>query len=84
MDALPISIDKKNSCLSISVNILLILLLLLLILLLNVLHRVLRVIYLQQRIFLGYIIVKLNIGLLWLKLHSTRIGVFLLAQWTWN
>ena len=27
---------------------------------------------------------KLNVGLLWLKLHSTRRGLFLLAQWTWN
>ena len=23
-------------------------------------------------------------GLLWLKLHSTRRGLFLLAHWTWN
>ena len=25
------------------------------------------------------VLVKLNIGLLWLKLHSTRIGIFLVA-----
>jgi hypothetical protein len=28
--------------------------------------------------------VKLSVGLLWLKLHSTRRGLFLLAHWTWN
>ena len=27
---------------------------------------------------------ELNVGLLWLKLHSTRGGLFLLAHWTWN
>jgi len=85
MDALPISIDKKKiSCLPISVNILLLLLLLLLILLLNILYRILTVIYLQQRIFLGYKILKLNVGLLLLKLHSTRRGLVLLAHWTWH
>jgi hypothetical protein len=31
-----------------------------------------------------YLLVKLNVGLLWLKLHSTRRGPFLLANWTWN
>jgi hypothetical protein len=30
------------------------------------------------------LLVKLNVGLLWLKLHSTRRGIFLLAHWTWN
>jgi len=25
-----------------------------------------------------------RVGLLWLKLHSTRRGLFLLAHWTWN
>jgi hypothetical protein len=30
------------------------------------------------------VLVKLSVGLLWLKLHSTRRGLFLLAQWTWN
>jgi hypothetical protein len=30
------------------------------------------------------IIVKLSVGLLWLKLHSTRRGLFLLAHSTWN
>ena len=30
------------------------------------------------------VLVKLNVGLLWLKLHSTRTGLFLLAHWTWN
>ena len=25
-----------------------------------------------------------DVGLLWLKLHSTRRGLFLLAHWTWN
>jgi len=30
------------------------------------------------------VLVKLNVGLLWLKLHSTRRGIFLLAHWTWN
>ena len=29
-------------------------------------------------------LVKLSVGLLWLKLHSTRRGLFLLAHWTWN
>jgi len=29
-------------------------------------------------------VVKLNVRLLWLKLHSTRRGLFLLAHWTWN
>jgi hypothetical protein len=32
----------------------------------------------------GRFIVKLNVGLLWLKLHSTRRGIFLLAHWTWD
>ena len=32
----------------------------------------------------GTCIVKLNVGLLWLKLHSTKRGLFLLAHWTWN
>jgi len=32
----------------------------------------------------GSVLVKLSVGLLWLKLHSTRRGLFLLAQWTWN
>jgi hypothetical protein len=30
------------------------------------------------------VLVKLSVGLLWLKLHSTRRGLFLLAYWTWN
>jgi len=30
------------------------------------------------------VLVKLNVRLLWLKLHSTRRGLFLLAHWTWN
>ena len=30
------------------------------------------------------VIVKLNVELLWLKLHSTRRRLFLLAHWTWN
>jgi hypothetical protein len=30
------------------------------------------------------VLVKLSVGLLWLKLHSTRRGLFLLAHWTWN
>jgi hypothetical protein len=30
------------------------------------------------------VLVKLNVGLLWLKLHSTKRGLFLLAHWTWN
>jgi hypothetical protein len=30
------------------------------------------------------ILVKLSVGLIWLKLHSTRRGLFLLAHWTWN
>ena len=30
------------------------------------------------------VLVKLNVGLLWLKLHSTRRGLFLLAHLTWN
>jgi hypothetical protein len=30
------------------------------------------------------VLVKLNVGLLWLKLHLTRRGLFLLAHWTWN
>jgi hypothetical protein len=29
-------------------------------------------------------LVKLSEGLLWLKLHSTRKGLFLLTHWTWN
>jgi len=29
-------------------------------------------------------LLKLNVRLLWLKLHSTRRGLFLLAHWTWN
>jgi hypothetical protein len=32
----------------------------------------------------GRVLVKLSVGLLWLKLHSTRRGLFLLAHWTWN
>jgi len=28
------------------------------------------------------VIVKLNLGLLWQKLHSTRRVLFLLAHWT--
>ena len=32
----------------------------------------------------GNVLVKLNVGLLWLKLHSTRRGFFYLAHWTWN
>jgi hypothetical protein len=32
----------------------------------------------------GRCTVKLSVGLLWLKLHSTRRGLFLLAHWTWN
>ena len=32
----------------------------------------------------GHVLVKLNVGLLWLKLHSTRRGFFLLALWSWN
>jgi len=28
------------------------------------------------------VLVKLNLGLLWLKLHSTRRGLFLLPYWT--
>jgi len=27
------------------------------------------------------VLVDLNVGLLWLKLHSTRRGIFLLAHW---
>ena len=30
----------------------------------------------------GNVLVKLSVGLLWLKLHSTRRGLFLLAHWT--
>jgi len=30
------------------------------------------------------VLVKLSVGLLWLKLHSIRRGLFLLAHWTWN
>jgi hypothetical protein len=30
------------------------------------------------------VLVKFNVGLLWLKLHSTRRGLFLLAHWTWK
>ena len=30
------------------------------------------------------LLVRLNVGLLWLKLHSTRRGLFLPAHWTWN
>jgi hypothetical protein len=30
------------------------------------------------------ILVKSNVGLLWLKLHSARRGLMLLAHWTWN
>jgi hypothetical protein len=30
------------------------------------------------------LLVKLNPGLLWQKLHSTRSGLFLLAKWTWD
>jgi len=29
------------------------------------------------------VLVKLNVGLLWLKLHSTRRGLVLLAHWIW-
>ena len=32
----------------------------------------------------GNVLVKLNVGVLWLKQHSTRRGLFLLAHWTWN
>jgi hypothetical protein len=32
----------------------------------------------------GSVLVKLNVGLLWLELHLTRRGLFLLAHWTWN
>jgi hypothetical protein len=32
----------------------------------------------------GRCISEINVGLLWLKLHSTRRGLFLLAHWTWN
>jgi len=28
------------------------------------------------------VLVKLNVGLLWLKLYSTRRGLFLLPHWT--
>ena len=35
-------------------------------------------------IYDGSVLVKLNVGLLWLKLHSTRRGLFLIAHWTWN
>jgi len=31
-----------------------------------------------------YLLVKLNVELLWLKLHSTRRRLFLLAHWTWK
>jgi hypothetical protein len=31
---------------------------------------------------IGAVLVKLNPGLLWLKLHLTRRGLFLLAKWT--
>jgi len=34
--------------------------------------------------FYDVILVKLSVGLLWLKLHSTRRGLFLLTHWTWN
>ena len=27
---------------------------------------------------------EINVGLLWIMLHSTRRGLFLLAHWTWN
>jgi len=27
---------------------------------------------------------EINVGLVWLKVHSTRRGLFLLAHWTWN
>jgi hypothetical protein len=30
------------------------------------------------------VLVKLNVGLLWLKLHSTRRGLFLLAHCNWK
>jgi hypothetical protein len=43
--------------------------------------------YYHHHIFISVcriLLVKLNIGLLWLKLHSTRRGLFLLAHWTWN
>jgi hypothetical protein len=30
------------------------------------------------------VLLKLSVGLLWLKLHSTRRGLFLLAHWAWN
>jgi hypothetical protein len=33
-------------------------------------------------LYLCYYIYKLNLGLLWKKLHSTRRGLFLLARWT--
>jgi hypothetical protein len=32
----------------------------------------------------GNVLVKLNVRLLWLKLHSTRRGLFLLVRWAWN
>jgi hypothetical protein len=32
----------------------------------------------------GSVLVILNVGLLLQKLHSTRRGLFLLANWTWN
>jgi hypothetical protein len=33
---------------------------------------------------LNNVLVKLNPGLLWQKLHLTRRGLFLLAKWTYN
>jgi hypothetical protein len=30
------------------------------------------------------VLVKLSVGLLWLKLRLTRRGLFLLAHWTWK
>jgi hypothetical protein len=30
------------------------------------------------------ILVELNLGLLWQKMHLTRRGLFLQAKWTWN
>jgi hypothetical protein len=32
----------------------------------------------------GNVLVKLNVGLLWLKLPPTRRGLFLLAHWIWD
>jgi hypothetical protein len=32
----------------------------------------------------GNVLVKLNVGLPWLKLNSTRRGLFSLTHWTWK